>query len=313
MGAKAEEDGELRYYLTKRVCYNARVKTIKILFLVLVTALVLSGCSIVKEGVTGERPDGGSGDAAEGSQPSVPAAFPIEGNWFGVYGGSEYLALSFSADGKCELQPALYPSDFFGPKYYGDYTWGGEYGNEIALDMYMGESVEVIYDGGVRDEWSDGGRDNATAALSVTFRVYGGSMKSLAFKAVAAGYDTEGYAVVQSGAFFVIMDMKEAYGGNSSPFIFASTPYDMTEGKVLRPAGPDGFLSEAERLYTTADLNVRCGPGTEYATYGTVPEGTPVDKIGTLEGKGDWVFVLLEDGGGWCNVGYLTDTRPPAA
>ena len=288
----------------------------RMLILVLFLAIALgsfgfAGCSLVKEGVTGEKQAEAPDDDGEDMLPVVPAAFGVIGDWFGVYSGNEYLSLRFTADGKCELQPAAYPSDMFGPRYYGDYRWGGDDGKEILLDLYKGISREVDYgEGNVWDEWSDGGRDSASTALMVSFRVYGGTMKSVAIKAGAAGIDTDGYTVVQAGAFLVLLT-EGAGSGNPSPFIFGGAPYDETEGKTNSPNSPDLFIDRAQRFYTTAELNVRCGPSTSFGTYGTVPIGTPVDKIGNMmSGHDDWVFVLLADGGGWVNTDYLADSPP---
>ena len=275
----------------------------------------LAGCSLVKEGVTGEKSAEGQEEIdREEAAPAMPAAFNIVGDWFGVYAGSEYLAFRFTADGKCEMQSALYPSDMFGPRYFGDYTWGGEGGKEVLLDLYRGVSSEVDYgDGSLWDEWSDGGRDSATIALTMAFRIYGGDMRSFALKARGAGTDTEGYLVVQDNAFLVVLESPGGGNGNPSPFLYGSTPYDNTEGKEMEPSAPDSFVDRVERFYTTDELNVRCGPSTDFGTYGTVMPGTPVDKIGYASGNDDWAFVLLADGGGWVNTGYLTETPPGAA
>jgi len=293
-------------------------KKFRLIFILILTialgAFVLPGCSVVKEGITGERQNSDDGTGADSDFADVPAAFPIIGNWFGVYGGNEYLALRFTADGKCELQPALYPSDVFGPRYYGEYIWGGDDGKEISVDLYKGVSREVNYgDGQVWDEWSDGGRDSATTALTMAFRVYGGDMKSVAMKAVSAGIDTEGYTVVQFGAFVTLLSVSAGGSGNPSPFIFGSQPYDQTEGKTLTPMQPDILNASAERFYTTAELNVRCGPSTSYGTYGTIPLGTQVNKIGSATGVNDWAFVLLVDGGGWVNTDYISANKPETA
>ena len=277
-----------------------------VLVAVLMMGALLSGCSIIKEGITGEKKGAVEKTPQDEEYPDMPPAFPILGDWFGVYNGSEYLGFRFTADGKCELQPALYPSDMFGPRYFGDYRWGGDDGKEIFLDLYKGVPSEVDNTkGNVWEEWTDGGRDKASTALTMNFRVYGGNMKSVALKTDAAGIDTEGYSVVQSGTFLVIS--KEGYSG---PFIFGSEPYDQTEGKTKKPVMPDTFIGEAERFYTTAELNVRCGPSTDYGTYGTVPLGTAADKIGEASGNEDWAFVLLDNGGGWMNTGYLSTSRP---
>ncbi|MCL2110695.1 MAG: SH3 domain-containing protein [Clostridiales bacterium] len=291
------------------------MKKIVLVFIAILAMFVLSGCGlgdIVREGITGER-QGVVEEETDSKEelPVVPAAFPVIGDWFGVYNGSEYLSLRFTADGKCELQPAVYPSDMFGPRYFGDYRWGGDDGREIHLDMYKGVSRPVDYgNGNVWDEWSDGGRENATTALRVEFRVYGGTMKSLALKTVGSGIDTEGYAVVQPGAFVVILAQGVDGTGNPSPYLFGSEPYDEDEGRSRVSVVPDRLSDRPERMFATAELNVRCGPSINFATYGTVTHGTPVDVIGSASGNEDWAFVLLADGGGWMSRDYLSDTRP---
>ena len=290
----------------------------KRLFLFMLVVIIaatpaLSGCSFVREGITGERQNKKDTEGGAATElPVLPPAFNIIGDWFGVYSGSEYVAFRFTADGKCELQPAVYPSDMFGPRYYGEYKWGGEDGKEILLDMYKGVSREVNYgNDNIWDEWSDGGRETATTALNVSFYVYGGSMKSVALKTSTAGVDTDGYTVIQTGAFLTLLSEAASGVSNLSPFLFGSEPYDTSEGKSSVSTAPDTFTDRAERFYTTAELNVRCGPGTDFKSYGTVPVGTPVDKIGYMgTGHEDWVFVLLQDGGGWVNTGYLADSPP---
>jgi len=276
------------------------------------SALGIAGCSVVKEGVTGERPPAadGEGEGDEGA-PAVPAAHNIIGDWFGVFDGQEYLSFRFTADGKCELQTGLYQTEFTGPRYYGDYRWGGDVGDEILLDMYKGMSREVDYgDGNIWDDWYDGGRDDASTALTVSFRVFGGSMTSVALRAGAAGIDTDGYTVIPP-AVFVVLNTEAGGAGHESPFIFGSMPFDETEGKTLMPKTPDSFTLKAERYYTTAELNVRCGPDTSFGTYGTVPIGTAVDKIAYMAtGHDDWAFVLLMNGGGWVHTDYLADSPP---
>ena len=277
-----------------------------IALLIVMVLLALPGCDIIKEGITGERGKAEEDLVVEDEIPVVPA-FPIIGKWFGVYGGSEYLEVVFTSDGKCELQPAVYPSDIFGPRYYGEYRWGGDSGEEIILDLYMGVSREVDSGNGVIwDEWSDGGLEEANTALNMTFRVYGGNMRSFALKAVTAGVDTQGYTVVRSDAFMVMVAE-----GDTTSFLYGSTPYDQNEGKNLNPSAPSLFGNGAERLYTTAELNVRCGPSTDFGSYGTVPLGTPVDRIAAAVNIDDWAFVLLANGGGWCNTDYLATNPPP--
>ena len=287
-------------------------QTAIIIIIILIVALAFPGCNLVREGITGEGPEEAAAAAeAEQAEPAVPPAFPIIGDWFGVYNDTEYLMLRFTANGKCELQPAVYPSDMFGPRYFGEYKWGGEGGKEVIMDMYKGLSREVDYgDGFVWDEYFDGGRENATTALMMTFRVIGGGERSFAVKAVGAGIDTEGYTVVQASAFVVLLGESKGGSGNPSPFLFGTIPLDPTEGKNGNSVIPDKLADRAERFYTTDELNVRCGPSTDYKTFGTVPAGTPVFKIGAMTGKEEWAFVLLTDGGGWVHTDYLSATKP---
>ena len=133
-------------------------------------------------------------------------------------------------------------------------------------------------------------------------------MTSFAVKAEEPGFDTDGYEVVHIGAFVVMITATTDASGETSQFLFGSEPYDQTEGKSGNIKVPDSFTERAERFYTTAELNVRCGPSSDFKTYGTVLLGTPVDKIGFMwSGSDDWAFVLLQHGGGWVNTDYLTD------
>jgi len=289
------------------------MKRLFVFFIIAVLAAALfgsAGCSFVREGVTGEKPDDPDADA-DADVPAVSAAHNIIGDWFGVFSGTEYISARFTADGKCELQTGLYQSEFVGPRYYGDYHWGGGGGDEIFLDMYKGAAREVDYgEGNVWEEWSDGGRDAATTALIVSFRVFGGQMTSVALKAEAAGIDTDGYTVIPA-ATFVVLNTEAGGAGHESPFIFGSMPYDNNEGKTLTPKPPDTFAFKAERFFTTAELNVRCGPSTDFGTYGTVPPGTPVDKIASMaSGHDEWAFILLNNGGGWVHTDYLAESPP---
>ena len=303
----------MRRTRARNFCYNRFMKALMFVLAAVLSVSVLSGCSIIKEGITGERPEAEpeAPDVQE-EAPARPAAFPIIGDWYGVYSGSEYLSLKFTSSGKCELQPAVYPSDMFGPRYFGEYKWGGEDGREIILDLYKGEVKEA--DTGTDDDffwqWEDKGRANASTALMMTFRVYGSTMKSFALKAAGAGIDTDGYTVVKPGAFIVLISEQTGPDAEWIPWIFGADPFDETEGKKNNPSAPDTFLDRSERFYTTAELNVRCGPSTSYGTYGTVPVGTAADKIGEASGNEEWAFVLMQDGGGWMHVDYLQATPP---
>jgi len=285
------------------------MKPIAIL-ITIILILSLSGCSLVREGITGDKP-GDTSSSTDVAPVSAPAAYPIIGDWFGIYNDSEYVELRFTADGNCELQTAVYPSDMFGPRYYGQYVWGGDNGDEVSLDLYQGQSKQIDYgNGNVVDEWSDGGRDSATTALTMTFKIYGGTMKSFVVKAMGAGTDTTGYTVIKDNAFIVMLANSANGSGNPSPFLFGTIPLDPTPDKSQNSVIPDTMLDKAAVFFTTEELNVRCGPGTDSRTYGTIPGGTQVDQIGSLSGNDKWAFVLLSDGGGWVHKDYLTTTKP---
>lgn len=50
----------------------------------------------------------------------------------------------------------------------------------------------------------------------------------------------------------------------------------------------------------TSNLRIRSGPGTRYATRGTLSAGQPFSIIGS---QGEWVQIA---GGGWVNAHYVT-------
>ena len=53
---------------------------------------------------------------------------------------------------------------------------------------------------------------------------------------------------------------------------------------------------------TTASLNVRKGPSTNYGVIGVLPKGTPVD---IYETKGQWAKISYGAGFGWSNTNWL--------
>ena len=285
------------------------IKAAICVLVVMISIFGFSSCKVVKEGVTGEREE--QDEIADEMIPSLPAAFPIFGDWYGVYNGSESLSLFFDSELKCEMQTAVYKSKVLGPRYYGDYRWGGDDGKEVILDLYKGVSEEVEDEAGNKEhKWIDGGREKATTALNISFRIYGGSVKPIAIKSTSKGYDTEGYMVVPTNVFVMLVPGQGDSQGTVD-FLFGSAPRDTEEGKTASPVTPDVHRDKAERFYTTAEeLNVRCGPSTDYGSYGQVPLGTPVECIGSMTGVSDWVFVLFAGGGGWCNTTYLSESPP---
>ncbi len=73
------------------------------------------------------------------------------------------------------------------------------------------------------------------------------------------------------------------------------------------PIVPDEAMTQPTATMTGARyLNVRTGPGIQYARVTVIPNGTVVELIGRT-GSGPWVRIQLGDGTrGWVNSRYLT-------
>ncbi|MEI2805831.1 DUF1236 domain-containing protein [Albidovulum sp.] len=70
---------------------------------------------------------------------------------------------------------------------------------------------------------------------------------------------------------------------------------------VLVSSGPASALESA----TTTDLNLRSGPGPNYAVTGVIPGGTAVDVAGCIEAA-NWCQVSYNGQTGWSYGDYLT-------
>ena len=62
----------------------------------------------------------------------------------------------------------------------------------------------------------------------------------------------------------------------------------------------------------TTDLDLRAGPGMDYAVIGVIPAGTTADVEGCLE-TGTWCRVRLGAESGWANRRHLSGTAGPAS
>jgi uncharacterized protein YraI len=62
-------------------------------------------------------------------------------------------------------------------------------------------------------------------------------------------------------------------------------------------------------MKTTANLNMRSGPGTGYSIVKTIPKGTAVEVTGS---SGTWKKVIYGSYTGWCSGSYLTAASAPA-
>ncbi|MFQ0814778.1 ligand-binding protein SH3 [Brucella anthropi] len=62
--------------------------------------------------------------------------------------------------------------------------------------------------------------------------------------------------------------------------------------------------AQAANAISTANLNIRTGPGTRYATLGSIPSGAPVTVRGCTSGYG-WCQVSYGPTFGWASSRYL--------
>ncbi|MBB5701397.1 uncharacterized protein YraI [Ochrobactrum daejeonense] len=62
--------------------------------------------------------------------------------------------------------------------------------------------------------------------------------------------------------------------------------------------------AQAANAISTANLNIRTGPGTRYATLGSIPSGAPVTVRGCTSGYG-WCQVRYGRTFGWSSSRYL--------
>lgn len=79
-------------------------------------------------------------------------------------------------------------------------------------------------------------------------------------------------------------------------------PFLIRLAGALFAAGLAPAAALAQDAYATADLNLRAGPGTQYAIVGSVPEGAGVD---TLTCAGSWCRIRYEGDVGWVAAAYL--------
>ena len=95
---------------------------------------------------------------------------------------------------------------------------------------------------------------------------------------------TNGWAKLNTGNYCSATYITKSSGGSTTPST-PSTPSCTTK-------------------YTTADLNIRAGPGTNYGKVKTVSKGTSLCVVSTSNG-----WAKLNDGN-YCSNQYLTSTKP---
>lgn len=78
---------------------------------------------------------------------------------------------------------------------------------------------------------------------------------------------------------------------------------------------PDGLLATRVAGSTTAELNLRKGPGTQYESLLLIPRGSAVEQVGYLSADRLWVFIEYDGQQGWADTEWLSfpGANAPAA
>jgi uncharacterized protein YgiM (DUF1202 family) len=119
---------------------------------------------------------------------------------------------------------------------------------------------------------------------------------SWALVATAAGdgwiYINEGFAVARGDFSFVpTISAEEVIAAAAQ----GASTLTVASGST---APPVPALISAQVIVNTGRLNVRTGPGPQFAIIGSVPGGTVLAGIG-INGDGSWYYVISELGEGW--------------
>jgi murein DD-endopeptidase MepM/ murein hydrolase activator NlpD len=79
---------------------------------------------------------------------------------------------------------------------------------------------------------------------------------------------------------------------------------------AAEPGDPDAGEPARARVVNTggSGLNLREGPGTEYAILANIPDGAAVDLLGGVQG--DWLEVRYQSTDGWAHGDYLIEIDP---
>ena len=93
-------------------------------------------------------------------------------------------------------------------------------------------------------------------------------------------------------------------------------PRGMDEDAPTEPTGGDGVIYSAIVTTKSGSLNIRNGPGTEFARTGSFPKGETVDVLMEYDTNGDgapdWAFVGGDGKQGYVSMAFLTREDEPA-
>ncbi len=123
---------------------------------------------------------------------------------------------------------------------------------------------------------------------------------------LSKGGDVTVYAE-QGGYYYVRSNRYGVYGWVAKSYTSNTRP---TANETINTGGTvscDKKYSEAKLMTTTNGLNLRKGPGKDYAIITLIPKGYPVKVIGEKKGVSGWVYVVDTTYGysGWMASAYL--------
>jgi uncharacterized protein YraI len=158
------------------------------------------------------------------------------------------------------------------------------------------------------------GEDVVTATTTVNLRIRSGPSVDAEILAVLPAGTIVGFTgfIDESGDWVQV----EAAGGPTG-WVWASwlsnVPEDLQvwsgeEAVAETPAEPAPAFGEGVvTATTTANLNIRSGPGVSFERLATLPFGTVVGFTGFTDATGEWVQVETADGiAGWVAAAYLS-------
>ncbi len=123
---------------------------------------------------------------------------------------------------------------------------------------------------------------------------------------LSKGADLTVYAK-ENGYYYVRSNRYGVYGWVSASYTSEGRPESETTKVYKNTVTPDKKYSNAEVKITTNGLNLRKGPGTDYAVITLIPKNYPVKVIGTKKGVSGWVYVTDTTYGysGWVSSAYI--------
>lgn len=149
---------------------------------------------------------------------------------------------------------------------------------------------------------------NVRSGPGLNYPVYGLAPKGASGKAVGVSEDGGWWAVelpttiAPDGIGWVSADWVIPENTDNVPVI---PPGELPPPAEIPPPGPNDPQATA-----IEPINVRSGPGTAYASYGTVPIGTTGRVIGVSQDGSWWVVAIppdvATDGMGWVNAAYVS-------